>query len=110
MERQISVCWETESASSIHDPADGMRLVQEVVTSQYGRVGIHFTGWNLCSRGDADLRVWFNDSAWPQTRAYGRAIQGVAYGVQLTFCFQFADGGRNARCPGAQGKLINTLP
>jgi predicted Zn-dependent protease len=107
-QRQLSVCWEADSRAynDLHTYQD---IVRDVVTSQYQRVGFTFTGWESCSEvSRANIRIWVDADIWPRVRAFGRNLDNMPRGLELTFDFLAAGNGWGRQCQ-TQEKLANCI-
>jgi hypothetical protein len=97
-QKSLSVCWEADSRSR-RDLKTFQAVVRDVVTSQYERVGFSFHGWNSCSEvSSANIRIWVDPNIWPRVRAFGKNINNVPRGLELTFDFLAAGNGWGVRC------------
>ncbi|MFK7823448.1 MAG: hypothetical protein AB8G05_04795 [Oligoflexales bacterium] len=92
--KSLSVCWENDNNKN-----NGKAITQEIVTSEFAKVGFDFTGWNKCDSNGADIRINVGDYLWPRVSSLGKNLQNVQNGVTLTFSFDQANSGSWAyRC------------
>lgn len=67
-------------------------LIQEAVTSEYARAGIHFSGWSVCTANDAGIRISFDENAGlSHTIKIGRENSGLTQNLVM---------GLKSRCAG----------
>jgi hypothetical protein len=73
-------------------------IIQEAVSSEYARAGIHFTGWNVCAANDAGIRISFDENAGvSQTIKIGRENSGLAQNLVM---------GLKSRCAGVFSESV----
>ena len=83
--KELSVCWENGN-----DKNNGKQLTQDIVTSEFAKVGFNFTGWKTCDSNGANIRIEVGDSLWPRVNAIGKNLNNVTGGMKLTFTFDRA--------------------
>lgn len=97
-QNELSVCWEHDSRAD-NDLVYFQNIVREVVTSQYQRVGFTLSGWNNCREARrAQVRIWVDPYTWPKVQAFGRNIDNLERGMELTFDFLAAGDGWGVAC------------
>ena len=80
--KNLSVCWE-----NANDQNDGKLITQEIVTSEFSKVGFNFTGWKTCDNRGANIRILVGDNLWPGVDTFGKNLHNRKDGVKLTFTF-----------------------
>ncbi len=64
----ISVCFE-QARGFERD----RQLIQQIVSSEFARADIHFSGWNICRNEDQGIRISFDENAgMSKTKDFGR--------------------------------------
>lgn len=103
-QKDLTVCWEDDSSSN-QDLSTYQTIVQDVVTSQYQRVGFTFRGWTSCSKvSRANIRIWVYAYTWPKVNAFGRNMDNLPRGLELTFDFLAAGNGWGAICQSEENR------
>ena len=83
--KTLSVCWENNNNKN-----DGQTITEQIVRSEFAKVGFNFIGWKTCDNKGADIRVQVGDQLWPGVDAIGKNLENRTNGMRLTFTFDRA--------------------